>query len=537
LSKNRQWIVLSLLLLAMGGLIFAYKVFWLGFPPLPDLTSELWTIQVRLEIRPEAGPVRASLILPSRSSGYIVSKENFISRGFGLTVEEDLFRRQADWAIRHMSESKTLYYRAIVMPDTRTRRFAKTPRQTQVPILEEPYASALADIVEEVREESADVESFTAAILSRLNGIAVDENTSLFLSDTETPLEKARLAKTLLAGAEIPSLLVHGVMLQADVQRAPVHTMLGAEIPSLLVHGVMLQADVQRAPVHTMLAVYDGDDWLLFDPGTGHQGIPDGFMIWWRDDEIMATVSGASLQDVQISIKRRLESALDQATRRVEIENSRIGKISVLQLPVQTQSVYELLLLVPFGILVVVILRNFIGLSSFGTFAPVLIALAFRETELLKGILLFILIVSLGLFFRFYLERLRLLLVPRLAAVVTIVVLLMTTISMISYQLGIETGLSVSLFPMVIISMVIERMSVVWEERGAATSIREGLGSLLMAALAYLVISIDLLTYWVSVFPEVNLVVLGIIIALGRYTGFRLTELVRFSSLSDSRGG
>jgi len=510
LSKNRQWIVLSLLLLAMGGLIFAYKVFWLGFPPLPDLTSELWTIQVRLEIRPEAGPVRASLILPSRSSGYIVSKENFISRGFGLTVEEDLFRRQADWAIRHMSESKTLYYRAIVMPDTRTRRFAKTPRQTQVPILEEPYASALADIVEEVREESADVESFTAAILSRLNGIAVDENTSLFLSDTETPLEKARLAKTLLAGAEIPSLLVHGVMLQADVQ---------------------------RAPVHTMLAVYDGDDWLLFDPGTGHQGIPDGFMIWWRDDEIMATVSGASLQDVQISIKRRLESALDQATRRVEIENSRIGKISVLQLPVQTQSVYELLLLVPFGILVVVILRNFIGLSSFGTFAPVLIALAFRETELLKGILLFILIVSLGLFFRFYLERLRLLLVPRLAAVVTIVVLLMTTISMISYQLGIETGLSVSLFPMVIISMVIERMSVVWEERGAATSIREGLGSLLMAALAYLVISIDLLTYWVSVFPEVNLVVLGIIIALGRYTGFRLTELVRFSSLSDSRGG
>ena len=62
-------------------------------------------------------------------------------------------------------------------------------------------------------------------------------------------------------------------------------------------------------------------------------------------------------------------------------------------------------------------------------------------------------------------------------------------------------------------------------------------GSLLMAALAYLVISIEILAYWVSVFPEVNLVVLGIIIALGRYTGFRLTELVRFSSLSDSKEG
>jgi hypothetical protein len=509
LSKNRQWIVLSLALLTLGGLVFAYKVFWLGFPPLPDLESDVWTVQVRLEIRPEEGPVRASLILPSRSSRFTVSKENFISRGFGLTVEDDLFRRQADWAIRSLPESITLYYRAMVMPDTRSRRFAKKPGTPQKPQFEEPYASALTDIIEEVRAESADVESFAAAILARLNSTAVDENTSLFLSDLETPLEKARLAETMLAAAEIPALLVHGVMLQADIQ---------------------------RAPVRTMLAVYDSDDWLLFDPRTGHQGIPDDFMIWWRGDEIMATVSGATLQDVQISIKQRVESALDLATKRAQLENSRIGRISVLQLPVQTQTVYELLLLVPFGILVIVILRNFIGFSSFGTFAPVLIALAFRETELLKGILLFTLIVSLGLFIRFYLERLRLLLVPRLAAVVTIVVLLMTTISMISYQLGIETGLSVSLFPMVIISMVIERMSVVWEERGAATSIREGVGSLFMAALAYLVISIDILAYWVSVFPEVNLVVLGIIIAMGRYTGFRLTELVRFNSLSTGLG-
>jgi hypothetical protein len=258
-------------------------------------------------------------------------------------------------------------------------------------------------------------------------------------------------------------------------------------------------------------------------------------MIWWRGDEHLAAVSGAQLQDVQISIKQSYESALELAFERVELKNSRIGKISILQLPVQTQSVYEVLLLVPFGILVIVFLRNFIGFSSFGTFAPVLIALAFRETELLKGILLFILIVSLGLVFRFYLERLRLLLVPRLAAVVTIVVLLMTTISIISNQMGAETGLSISLFPMVIIAMVIERMSIVWEERGALTAIREGFGSLMMAALAFLVMSLDVLAYWVTVFPEVNLIVLGIIVASGRYTGFRMTELVRFRQLAGGK--
>ena len=233
-----------------------------------------------------------------------------------------------------------------------------------------------------------------------------------------------------------------------------------------------------------------------------------------------------------MSVKRRVESALDLATQRSEQKDSLIGRISVLELPIQTQSVYEVLLLVPFGILIIVILRNFVGFSSFGTFAPVLIALAFRETELVKGILLFTMIVSMGLLFRFYLERLRLLLVPRLAAVVTIVVLLMTAISIISDQIGAETGLSVSLFPMVIISMVIERMSVVWEERGGVKAVREGLGTLAIAALTYLVMSLDILAYWVTVFPEINLIVLALIITLGRYTGFRLSELTRFRQLA-----
>jgi hypothetical protein len=508
MSKDRQWIFLSLLLLSIGGLIIAYKVIFLGFPLLPDLDSDVWTVQVRLEIAPEDGPVKASLLLPSRPSGYVISKENYISRRFGLTVDEDMFRRQADWAIRRLSAPVTLYYRATVIPDTRTRRFAPRPGIPEAPQLDQPYASAIIDIVEEVRAESADVESFTANILARLQESEQDENVLLFLSDNDSSEEKARFAHMLLAAAEIPSLLVKGVYLANNVA---------------------------RAPVRTLLAVYDGEDWLMFEPGSGQQGLPDRFMIWWRGDEDFASVSGANLTDLQISIKKKKESSLDLASQRAELESSRIAKISVLNLPVQTQSVYELLLIVPFGILLIVVLRNFVGLSSFGTFAPVLIALAFRETELLKGIMLFVLIVSLGLFFRFYLERLRLLLVPRLAAVVTIVVLLMTMISIFSHQLGVETGLSVSLFPMVIISMVIERMSVVWEERGATTAIREGLGSLLMAAMAYLVISLDILTFWVSVYPESNLIVLGLIVALGRYTGLRLTELSRFSALANKK--
>jgi hypothetical protein len=175
------------------------------------------------------------------------------------------------------------------------------------------------------------------------------------------------------------------------------------------VHGILLGKDVHNAPFKILLAVHNGEDWLLFDPLTGRPGKPDNFLLWYRGGEELATIAGARLEDLQVSVKRRVESALDLATQRSELKNSLVGRISVLELPIQTQSVYEVLLLVPFGILIIVILRNFVGFSSFGTFAPVLIALAFRETELVKGIMLFIMIVSLGLLFRFYLERLRLL--------------------------------------------------------------------------------------------------------------------------------
>lgn len=207
-------------------------------------------------------------------------------------------------------------------------------------------------------------------------------------------------------------------------------------------------------------------------------------------------------------------------------------KLSLFDLPIQTQMVYRVLLLIPIGALLVVLLRNVVGIKTFGTFMPILIALAFRETELWWGIALFSLIVGVGLLVRFYLEHLKLLLVPRLASVLTMVILLMACFSVLSHKLGIGRGLSVALFPMVIITMTIERMSIVWDELGATQALKQGLGTLLVAALTYLVISAPALGHFVFVFPETLLVVLAVILLLGRYTGYRLLELRRFKEIA-----
>jgi hypothetical protein len=210
---------------------------------------------------------------------------------------------------------------------------------------------------------------------------------------------------------------------------------------------------------------------------------------------------------------------------------------SLLDLPLQTQSVFSILIMIPIGALLVVLMRNVVGVRTFGTFLPVLVALAFRESQLISGIILFSVLVAIGLALRFYLERLHLLLVPRLAAVLIVVVLMMAAVSVLSHRLGLEIGLSVALFPMVILTMVIERMSVVWEERGPGDAVREGLGSLLVAALIYGVMNIDLIRHITFVFPEVLLIVLAAVLLLGRYTGYRLTDLRRFRVLSRGTPG
>ena len=116
----------------------------------------------------------------------------------------------------------------------------------------------------------------------------------------------------------------------------------------------------------------------------------------------------------------------------------------------------------------------------------------------------------------------------RLGAVLIVVVLLMMVVSVLSHKLGMETGLSVALFPMVIIAMTIERMSIVWEETGAADALKAAAGSLLVACIAYVVMGLDWLEHVVFTFPELLLVVLAVVILMGRYTGYRLVELLRF---------
>jgi hypothetical protein len=56
--------------------------------------------------------------------------------------------------------------------------------------------------------------------------------------------------------------------------------------------------------------------------------------------------------------------------------------------------VYSVLLMIPIGALVILFLRNFVGVKTFGTFMPVLVAPGVPRDAVLWGIVLFVVILS-----------------------------------------------------------------------------------------------------------------------------------------------
>ena len=503
--NRRHLFLLVGTLSAIGLLLIVYKSTVLGFPLVPGDRTSLWSVEARITFhRDTPGSAKATLSIPGRLRGFSMLSENFVSRGYGLSTHESDGGREALWAIRRTQGEQTLYYRLTVYRDDGVEPVLPEPAFPPVPQLEEPFASALQDLVAQVRRQSADVETFTSELIKRMNRADDEDPVALFLNLRGSELDHALNVQTLLAGARIPSRVL---------QTLP------------------LVRDTRQVDIVPWLAIYNGETWLYFNPRTGERSLPRDLFVWSWDATPLVDVVGGIDESIEFWVARTTEDALSVAERRSASHGSHIVDFSLLDLPLQTQAVYGVLLLIPIGTLVIVLMRNIVGMRSFGTFLPVLVALAFRETSLLYGIVLFLLVVSAGLAVRMYLERLHLLLVPRLASVLIVVVMLMLMISILSYRLGIETGLSIALFPMVILTMVIERMSVVWEERGAADALIDGSGTLVVAAIAYAVMSLDSIRHVVFVFPEILFILLAITLLIGRYTGYRISELSRFHAL------
>lgn len=502
-SNTRHLYGLILTLLLLGLSIFFYRHFVLDVPLAETEQVNSWTIEAHFRFNAEKNrPVKARFTIPYMPPNFSILDEFFVSQNYGVTTNLSGYNRESVWSLRRGSGPQSLYYRAMFRETANSETFLGKPPTIKNQVLTESQKMAVNTITQNARKTSADIETFAQSTLKILN--KKEGNAKLLVGQEFNENSIITAAITILNQAKIFAIPVEGLFLTPQ----------------------------SKAEFNQLLAVFNEQRWVFLNPLTGASGLPHNFLIWQYGHEPTFTLSGGSKPQFNLTVSKTPMNALSLAKARGQQTESELLRFSLLQLPVSAQETYKVLLTVPIGAFIILILRNFIGLSTFGTFMPVLIALAFRETHIAWGIALFTVIVSFGLLARFYLDQLRLLLVPRLTAILTVVILLMIFISTLSQNLGLDNGLSVALFPMVILTMTIERMCITWDERGAWEAIRCSLGSLLAAVICFFAMNIPQLQYLVFAFPELLLVLLALVLWFGQYRGYRLFELFRFNALA-----
>lgn len=504
------------LLTLVGGGIAAYKHVELGIPLQVERKPFQWLVEAKLTFLATGQPVTARLAVPENAAEDKVGYDSR-SAGYSFNPERDRGTYTAVWSADNQEGAQALYYR-VRFPIQGIDGGGPLPHVGKPPAAEDPGLSGSLDraargVIERAGALSKSPDTLFIGIFREIRAIESSQEISLLRKHYEE--EAGRRALTLL-GIDLLNM---------------------AGVPARIAYGVKLDEVRGGQEAVQLVEYFDGVYWKVRDPDDPGSTIdPTRMFVWNRGGGALFEVSGgAENSDVRFTVM--VDSVpLEQLT---DLRDSSLLVSTIFGLPLSERQVFKYVVLIPLGAFVVVLMRNVIGIATLGTFMPVLLALSFLEIRPATGLVMFSVITAVGLYFRFLLSRLNLLVVPRVAACVVIVTLLMILLSVISWHLGMRDGLKITLFPMIILAWTLERMSLIWEEEGKRNALLQVVGSLVVAVIAYRFMRDRQVQYWAFYFPELLLVLLAGIILLGRYTGYRLTELFRFRNFEvrDETGG
>ncbi|WP_026973424.1 inactive transglutaminase family protein [Aliagarivorans marinus] len=501
-SRKFFYLIVSLCML-IGGLMTYHRHITFEVPWLPGEKRQIWSIEGKVELDAVGEPVSVSLALPSTQQGFTRLTETTASLAYGLSFVDEPGDYRAIWTKREAQGHQEMYYKVDFLVDPKAvdiyQPEAPQALYTEYP---EPYQTAAKHLIEQTQQLSADAYSFTRELLKALSDASsANQNTDLLLG-------------------------------YKPLNQLTVELLNNAEVPARIVRGLSLEDGRRRQTLTEYIQVFqDENEWQIFDLATGQQGRPGNTLLWEYNGNSLLEVQGG--QNSRVSFSMLLQDRSARSAVAPKIQRADLLNFSIDSLPLEEQALFKGILLIPIGVLIVVLLRVLVGVKTSGTFMPVLIAVAFMQTSLVTGLVGFLLVVGTGLIIRGYLSHLNLLLVSRISAVIITVIGIISIFSVLSFSIGLTEGLKITFFPMIILSWTIERMSVLWEEEGPKEVLLQGGGSLAVAVLAYLAMNNEYVRHLTFNFLGIQLIILGIILLLGNYTGYRLLELRRFSPLAN----
>ncbi len=502
--KRPLYLVLAALLL-IPALTVGYRVIWLQYPLLPTLPGGLWQFSVKADVKTGEKGLRIAVAVPLNDDSQTVFDEQITSGALDFSLARHDVNRVGIWSTQAGDIQDSISYGAQILLRNRKPKSAPPP---------------LGDYPAEVSEEEQATAEKLAARWSNLPAAArlraiVESKQHIW---KPLPPEDPTLQRWSDIQKKYGALTTLVILCRA------------AGMPARAVQGLRLAEGVYTVPL-SWVEVWTGSQWENVRIATGEIYPSSGSILALARNIPAIQLLSGSLDEVQWTLARHRVGSWDLYFQRFAGSDHWLDQWSLFRLPAEFQDTFRILLLIPISALLIAFLRNVVGFPTFGIFMPVLMALAFRNTGLVFGLSVFVAVIAIGYVFRRALNSLRLLLVPRLSVLLSLVVACLTVVALIGNKIGLRPFMAVGLLPIVILTMTIERFFVITEEAGVREGLRTAAGSAAVASITYEIIHWESLQLTFFLYPELIGFVAALQVMLGRYTGFRLGELSRFWEL------
>lgn len=186
-----------------------------------------------------------------------------------------------------------------------------------------------------------------------------------------------------------------------------------------------------------------------------------------------------------------------------------------------------LLLVLPVIATILAFLKQIVGITTFGLYTPSIIALSFMALGWQTGVAYLLFIIFTGYGVRSLMSRWRLLYIPRVAIILSVVSFTLLVLMGIGAAFGIAFTRE-TVFLLLIMSTLSESFLTLKTEQGWTSAIVGVTETIIASLLCVFIVQWPVFQSFLLAYPELILLTLPINALLGRWTGLRLVEYFRF---------
>ncbi len=513
--------ILSLLAIFTG--LVLVKVFVFDYTPSTVLPETGYRVSMKMEVNGHGSEISVRAMLPPSTQHQDIFDEQVVSGDFNYGQINSGLNRIGRWYGNAIDGHQKLNYTFNVI--SKQVNFS-LPDKLPIPATINPGLSQYLDKTELIQVGHKD-------ILKQLSALGIDRNSDMI--EAITAIYKYISEDIETTGFSGKTDAITTLHLQEascnGKSRLFVAMLRTLGIPSRLVGGLIMRPGIKTI-THQWLEVLIGDQWVTMDPTNKHFAVmPKHYLItYYGDEPFFKRTSNVNFK-YTFNIERK------NYTRKADIEGLAAHPLNIMNAwslfnkAGLSMSLLRVILLIPLGAIVTIIFRNVIGIQTFGTFLPALIASSFRETNLLWGVVAFSSIIVVGSLLRWIIDKLKITHTPKLTILLVFVVFSILVISAVGVLIGNMHLAKATLFPLALMSITIERFALLTQESGSKEAFKIYTNTIVTVIFCYLVINSEVLQTLVMAFPESMLLVIAGGLYFGNWVGIRVTELIRFRKL------